>query len=916
MKKKLNRAIPVISPYVVLFVITMGILFTVYYIKDIAPFGDKSIAYADIGQMYVPTFYHIWDVMHGLKNPFLDWYSGTGINMISVDIFSPFNIFFWFVPRDSILQSMSVFLALKVFVSAVTCHIFIDKLFGKINAGYKIAFSSLFAMSGYVLQYYTNIKWLEIMAVLPILMLGFYYLMKKQKLILYTICIALIMIISFYISVQVLIFLLLTSGLYILLMVEKGKRKNCSFNLALGTIMGMGLSMFKALPIIFIILGSSRGEGNANRGYIKIIDMTFKKISELTGNDINKWSMLLGLELAVVIGIVFIARFIKHKRATLFYIGEVLIVCLPIIFEGTNRLLHLGSYVGFPMRSGFLISFVLITGACYCLNFEQEQKRIRALKPKDKSKLISRLSKIHGSFYTSLISGVIGVTAVALVVPLMLDSSELIRRYGCFFLNTQQLAIPKIYIKVIILTIIGLLFILAIKNSKLKSFFVVVAVVIPLSINTYSFIGADKYVYAEQNSQFLADAEMLNDTLPKEENPLNRIKTAGNSLNTNYPLVLQRGSISSWNGYATEDALKALKSMGYSGAFTRMLDTGGTLLTDAVMGIKNTLTTHELPREAYTLELYHNGYNYYKNKYTLPTCIAADKTITEIDTVTTEISRVNNMIYHSISDDSENIMENLTTKSKLGCFYNLNDDNGNLSYTIKVTGKKMIYFKSSRKNLSLRVNGISVKVPTYLNQDTTVYPSQFNNNVIPLGLFSDTVVNVTVESQQAVNNAEVYLYAFDVDKLEKLCEEYTAADYTAKAEKNKLTATVKESASDRVLFVPVSYDKGWSAKVNGKAVEIQPAINKGFMAVPLQAGVNEVELTFFPDFMPLGIAISIVFIAGFVIYIMIYKRNPEAKPPKALESLAHTVLFIVWLGVIVGVYIIPMVYELFIATPK
>jgi multisubunit Na+/H+ antiporter MnhB subunit len=88
------------------------------------------------------------------------------------------------------------------------------------------------------------------------------------------------------------------------------------------------------------------------------------------------------------------------------------------------------------------------------------------------------------------------------------------------------------------------------------------------------------------------------------------------------------------------------------------------------------------------------------------------------------------------------------------------------------------------------------------------------------------------------------------------------------------------------------------------------------MAVPLQAGANEVELTFFPDFMPAGIAISIVFIAGFVIYIMIYKRNPEAKPPKALENLAHIVLFIVWLGVIVGVYVIPMVYEMFIATPK
>ncbi len=923
MKKKINRAIPIISPYILLFIITTGILFTAYYIKGIAPFGDKSIAYADIGQMYVPTFYHIWDVMHGLKNPFLDWYSGTGINMISVDIFSPFNIFFWFIPRDNILGSMSLFLALKVFVSAVTCHIFIDKLFKKINAGYKIGFSSLFALSGYVLQYYTNIKWLEIIAVLPILMLGFYYLMKNQKLILYTICIALIMIISFYISVQVLIFLLLTSGLYIWLMVEKEQRKTCSFNLALGTIMGMGLSMFKALPIIFIILGSSRGEGNANRGYIKTIDMTFKKISELTGNDINKWFMLLGLELAVVLGIILIARFIKHKKATLFYIGEILIVCLPIIFEGTNRLLHLGSYVGFPMRSGFLISFVLITGACYCLNFEQEQRESRlskALKSKKKAKTknkaIDKLSNIHSSFYTSLILGVMGITTVSLSIPLMLESSELIRRYGCFFLNTQQLAIPKNYFKVIALTIIGLLFIIAIKNTKIKSFFIVVAVIIPLSINTYSFIGADKYVYAEQNSQFLADAEMLNDALPKEENPLNRIKTADNSLNTNYPLVLQRGSISSWNGYATEEALNSLKSMGYSSAFTRMLDTGGTLLTDAVMGVKNTLSTNELPQEAYTLESTHNGYNYYTNKYTLPTCIVANSDITKINTVTTEISKVNNMIYKSIANDNDNIMENLSDKSKLGCFYNLTNDNGTLSYNIKITGKKMVYFKSLKRNLSVRVNGTAVKVPTYLNTEKTTYPSQFNNNLISLGAFTDTVINVSVSAQEKISASEIYLYVLDMEKLETLCSQYSQTDCTAQAKGNKLTATVTTAEDDKMLFVPVAYDKGWSAKVNGKTVEIQPAINGGFMAVPLEKGANEVVLKFFPDFMPMGIVVSVVFIVAFAIYILIYKRNPNAQPPKALTVIAHIVLYLVWSGVVVGVYIIPMLYEMFIATPK
>lgn len=921
MKKKIKNSLPLLAPYILLFVITTAILFTVYYIKGIFPFGDKSIAYADIGQMYVPTYYHIWDALHGLKNPFLDWYSGAGINMTSVDIFSPFNIFYFFVPRDSILESMSFFLALKVFICAVTCHIFIDKIFNNINSGYKVAFSTLFAMSGYVLQYYTNIKWLEVMAIFPLLMLGFYYLMKKEKIILYTICVALIMVISFYISVQILIFLLLTSGLYIALMVEKGQKKRRSFYLALGTLIGMGLSMFKSLSIFFIITGSSRGEGNSNKGYLKIIEMTFKTIEELTGNDINKWFMFLGLELCAVLFIILIARFIKHKRATLFFIGELLFVGLPIIFEGANKLLHMGSYVGFPMRSAFTLSFVVITSACYCLSFEKSYS-LRKLSTcnitddnstANKNKLLCFISKIHSNFYTSLILGVIGITVICLSAPLMLESSELIRRYGSFFLSTQQLAIPKNYIKVIIITIIGLLFILAIKNIKLKNFFIVVAVIIPLGINTYSFIGADKYVYSEQNPTFVAETEKLNDALPKEENPLNRIKTADNTLNTNYPLILERGSISSWNGYATNETLKSLKSMGYSSAFTRMLDTGGTLLTDAVMGIKNTLTTTPLPEEAYTLTTTIDNYNYYTNKFTLPTCVVADKGITEINTVSTEISRVNNEIYHSLSSDTESIMENLTTSSKLGCFYNCYNDNGVLNFNIKVSGERMLYFKSSGKNLTIHINGEPLTVPSYMNQSNTTYPAQFNNNLVSLGVFENEVVNVRVSSSSTIKESDIYLYAFAIDKLETLCNQYNSQNYTANAEGNKLSATVTTSEGGKYLFIPVCYDKSWSATVNGKAVEISPALNSGFMAVPLEQGTNEVELNFFPNLMPMGIVVSIIFVGILVAYILIRRRNPDSEPPKPLAMLAHIVLYLVWVGVLAGVYIVPMVYEIFLS---
>lgn len=464
-----KKAVLNIAPYMLLLLIATAILFTVYAIKGIYPFGDNTITYADFAQSYVPQFYHYWDVLHGLKAPFFDWYSGMGVSMVSTDMLSPFNIFLLFIPREAILDSMSFFLALKVTAAAMTMYLFINRVFGKINIGYKLGFAMLYSMSGYVLQYYSNIKWLDIVAVFPLLMLGFYYLMKKQKILLFSLSLAVIMLENFYISVQVIIFLLLTGGLYVLVMVGKESKKYAAFSLAVGTAAGIGLSMFKTLPTFLTLISSSRGEGNASRDYLSIIDVAFKE--KLTTNDMNKWFMFMGLELAVLLCVVLIARFIKHKKATAFFVGEMLILCIPIFFEGVNRLWHTGSYAGFPMRSAFTISFLFITGACYCISFESGfKKRLPVqtertsvpksevitdaqslsedvpIKPKKTAKLRDFVNRLRNSLAVSVILGVVALAGVCCTIPWLLEASKLIKRYGSYFLDTENFIIPKLYI--------------------------------------------------------------------------------------------------------------------------------------------------------------------------------------------------------------------------------------------------------------------------------------------------------------------------------------------------------------------------------------------------------------------------------------------------------------------------------------
>ena len=73
--------------------------------------------------------------------------------------------------------------------------------------------------------------------------------------------------------------------------------------------------------------------------------------------------------------------------------------------------------------------------------------------------------------------------------------------------------------------------------------------------------------------------------------------------------------------------------------------------------------------------------------------------------------------------------------------------------------------------------------------------------------------------------------AYDCGQLKK-----TSAD-SFKTDNYGFTARVTRDRENLVFF-SVPYDKGWTAYVNGREVEIEE-VNAGFMAVKVGAGISE-----------------------------------------------------------------------------
>ena len=101
----------------------------------------------------------------------------------------------------------------------------------------------------------------------------------------------------------------------------------------------------------------------------------------------------------------------------------------------------------------------------------------------------------------------------------------------------------------------------------------------------------------------------------------------------------------------------------------------------------------------------------------------------------------------------------------------------------------------------------------------------------------------------------------------------TAAD-SFKIDNDGFTATVTRDKKSLVFF-SVPYDKGWSATVNGKTVEVEK-VNAGFMAVPVDKGVSEIRFNYSNSGLHLGIYITVGAAIVFVIYLLIsfiYLKN-------------------------------------------
>ncbi|MDD6207329.1 MAG: YfhO family protein [Clostridiales bacterium] len=842
--------------YIVLPVLITAIMLGVYAVKGVYPFGNTRISYYDMTQDNVPGLTYLWDILHGKANVLFDWNSGAGVSWvasIAKFLLRPSNLFFYFVKREAVWESLSFFVILKMVLAALSICFCLNRSYTQVDKKWLVPLSILYAFSGYILQYYTNIFFLDFVILLPLLHMSLVTMFEKGKSRWYVLCLSYCLCLDIYFSFMMCLYLIFISFFYLMLRMDKERRSQAIGRLIRSTFVCFVCTSWSTIPSALQMTSSVRS-GAAESMYITITtpfycDAPDEKVYMLIGSEV-----LIALVLLCLIG-----RQLKNKTFW-YHVLSVVVFILPIIFEAVNLVWHIGSYACFPFRFAFMLTFSALDFFAWFLSEDI-------------------IKKVTG--HVALNSLFFGVSLVAVAVAVWQYAKRFVDK-GIYQSEMQDSEPMHYFIIAFALLSIIWMFILIQKQSR-GALYAVILVCVQAALLSYGYFAP--LSLDEAGEQIVTDSYKVKSLLGEKEDNLSRIKSYSTRIPSNYPIIMNYPSLANRSYNLKQGYINALTRLGYTSNNMMAYDSGGTIFSDALLNVKKTFSSYPIDSTAYALEKKGEDFEVYDNRFTLPIgTVFSDQILMETEWQDEGKLGYQKELASCIEPDADllEIMKLsdycVRTVEKLPeCDYLLR---------IPVEGKKILYFNAVDKvKASIRVNGRLVYPDSYVLGNTEKFPNKLHNGLLCLGTFEDAVVTIQIHTRaRSADSFQIGQLSYDV--LQQLIDQvsnHAASNIVAKG--NRFSCNL-DSDRDGYFLVPLEYQKGWSAKVNGVKTEITPVIQKGFIGVPVTKGENRIELCFFPSGLKEGFVLSIISIlfSGMLYWLEARKKLIKRLPGFVLKA--------------------------------
>lgn len=839
------------------FCIVMVIRFFLYYILGYAPFGENSLIVNDAHIQYVDFFAYLKDVLSGensIAYSFSKTLGGSCIGVFSYYLASPFNLLLMFFEKTSIYTFFHLLIAIKLSLAGAAFAYFLNVRFKKIISSKQygnflvIALSVSYALGQYSLAQSSNVKWLEGVYFLPLILTGVYEVVQKKTSWKLSLFVGLSILFNWYTGGISCLFSIFWFFMEVgLLQAEKEnvsakqRVKEC-FELLIRYGLSMALGVLLSAALFLPTIGALR---NSTRGSLMlsvILDPSFmgELPSVIQGYSLGAISgagyVSLFCGSLALIGLIgcFLSKEIKPAKKVVLSIFTVFALLMyywrPLfglfsLLKTSESFLYRYSYCG--------IFCIIFLAATFFFTTKYEKNPYL------------------------LVKIALGFSAVLLVLNYINHMQDVNNTYS-----------TAIYV---VLIACGMAFVIYSKDKSKtlqRVALIVVAVLFLSEVTLSTKLQMDNYHAADfsEYRNYVMEQETQIDALEEYDDGFYRVsQTTSRSVFPgnitpyyNDGLAYGYWSIAGYTSSPDDIQREFLDRLGYPINGENMCIVNTSILgADSLLGVKYVLSPYSINGLELVEELgVHNGKMVYENPYCLPMAVVfQDNTLTVNNDSNPFVYQ--NELYSKLLGKTVELyipLDVVKTENK----YNITIPDGNYALYGNLPWQ-------SDANATLNVNGYyETTYACWLSPSVFYIPTNVEDE--------SAVVSVAAANINGFIIGEEQFYALDLDKLAEVTERISSNEVEAIQIENGYAAISVKAEKGEKLYVSVPYDSGWKIRLNGN--EVEPELFGDCMyVIPLEEGNNEVEMVYSVPYLNIGVVVSIVSFIVLVIIAILEKKN-------------------------------------------
>ncbi len=846
------------------FLIPFLFILSAFIVQQVHPFGTKMILTVDLYHQYAPFVAELRDkLLHG-DSLFYSWNVSLGSNFWAVFAnyaASPLNLLLLPIPEKFLSDGIALVVCLRVGLTGLFTALLLRDIDRRREDLFLSVFAAVYALNGWVLSYFWNIMWHDALMLLPLVILGLRRMMRDKKPVLFFISLFLVIWSNYYAAYFVCFFLILYAPVLYVSLFDRLTIRNFFSSLwrfALYAALAGGSAAALLYPTWMTLKESSATGDTFPTDWALKQEMFdfFGRFFVVSNPNIRDGmaNVYTGVLLALMIPLFFLCKRILLREK----IAYGLLMAF-LYFSFSSRIMdfiwhgfHFPNQI--PFRQAFLMSFLIVIMGYRVLrnlkSFSLNEVTVAAAAAVGYLILYGKFAE-EGESDIALYVTLLFVIAYAAVLRMIL--------IGRHSVTAQRYALCSvILIELLVATqsTVGLV-------SMHEGF---------TGWDFYGKKGAETTAFVEQASATDTDAFFRTEMYP--------------AFICNQPALYHVKGMSVFSSTADESFVQFMRSLGFhNNGINGVRNYGLTPVTATLFGIEYFIDVNDAsPIPSGFSEVSNEDLRVFRNEDALSVGYMVPSSITEFRTENRNHPFVTTNLFlkalgaETIYVDGSILTRQTTNMSMIsenpvsGYVYRITEaeTKAEISFApdAKTVGSHMYIYVQASKAPSVTVTETDPETGTRSSKTTEVRTQQ----IIDIGIYAperDKEVVLTWNSP-AAEQFTLYCYSMNdeayrsmVDSLDDQQLQVTRIDSTS------LQGTI-DVKTQGTLLLTVPYDKGWSATVDGRTVELIP-VGEALTAIDLTVGTHEIHMTYLPEGMKIGGLISL---GSFMIFLALAVLPP------------------------------------------